>query len=179
MNELIDNREIYLPFLSEDIVNGFRTNYGSFDHYVCKLGIKQIFDNFLDDIFARYYTLLNTLRERMGIQAQAKLEELEERYQQLLESLGVYEALELLRMFLSCINNGVCDYSSTAENQMQEYEEKLLLSRTGESWIIDFSSKLVKYNENKNKLDAKIDETLLLIQNRSLEGIQRADVMIF
>lgn len=177
MNELIDNREIYLPFLSQETVEGFRTNYQSFDEQVCRLGVRKIFDNFLNDIFAKYHTMLMELKEKFDIQE--KLNRLVEQYEEILENNGVYDYLELLRQFLDCVNNGVCDYSATAENSLQEWEEKLNLIRNPEGWTVSYAKKLTKYDERKAKVDAKIDETIRLMNQKATDGIKRADVMVF
>lgn len=177
MNELTGPKhEIYLPFLTEQEVQQIRTNYELFEIKVCRVGIKGIVDGFMTDIFQRYYDLLQSYKLVMN--DQLRINELVERYNSILDEAGVYDTLNLIRQFLNCVNNGFCDYSKTAENILAEWEEKLMISRNSESWAVDLSKKLVKFDEKKAKLDAKIEETEKLIMQRARNAIKKEDVMI-
>lgn len=173
---LIDSSNGYLSFLDPGIRSSVSASYENFEKYVCVLGLRNIVDLFTTDMLSKLRIRLDSLRD--SLEDNLRLDELRDRYLAILERSGIFAMLNDLRKYLNC-GFSICNYAETANNKISDYVEKLALQDTGSSWDTDFDSLLDKYNKLNNEIGSKIDELIIIIDNRGFDrNIPRDKVMI-
>lgn len=173
---LVDSSYGYLSFLSPSVIATVSADYNAFEQYVCVLGLRNIVSLFTTDMLSRLRDQLVDLRDRL--EDNLRLDEIEERYLEILEDSGIFAMLNDLRKYLNC-GFAICNFAATANNKIADYVEKLSLSDTGSSWDVDLSSLLESYEELNIEIEDKIDSLIEIIDNEGFDrNIPRSNVML-
>lgn len=175
---LIDSSNGYLTFLDPNIRSQVSADYNLFEKYVCVLGLRNIVGTFTNDMLAKLRTRLVNLRNYL--EDNLRLDDMQEIYYRILERSGIFTMLNDLKKYLRC-GFAVCNFAATANNKISDYVEKLSLVETTTSagWSHNIDSLLGKYNSLNNKFTNKIDELILIIDNRGFDrNIPRDEIMI-
>ena len=173
VNLLVTEHEIYLPGLSQEIIDQLTSNFAAFEKYVCVLGIKGVINQYLDNVLADIQSRLAALRTMLV--DNLRLDELIAKYQKILDDSGILDRLEDLRTFLEC-GFGICNFAVTSRNKIDDYNDKLLLNDSG---IITLYSILTNVYTKNNEINTKIDSLMNLISTRDLGGVSRDKLVIF
>lgn len=171
----------YGDFIPNDIRNQISSNYELFEKHVCILGLRNLISSFVDSILASLRSRLIALRSMM--EDQLRLNELVALYEtalteNILGNYSIIELIDILRKFLNCAFY-TCDWASTASNKIADYTKKLALSDNGTTFSQNISSLLTNYYDLNDEINTKIDEIVLMIDNRRTKGIRKDETMIF
>lgn len=176
---LVQNSSVYLSFLDATTISQLSANYSLFEKHVCVLGLRRIVTNFTNDI-------LSDLRDRLielleDFQDALRLDELRDRYNEVLTDSGIFTLLNNLKKYRYCAW-AICNWSETANNKLDNYSDKLAISENNLSasgWGENIDSLLDGYDELEEEIEDKITELTTLIDSRNLErGIPRDETMI-
>ncbi len=174
---IVDSSLGYLSFLDATTRSQVSSDYALFEKHVCVLGLRNIVTNFTNDV-------LSQLRDRLvelfdELENQLRLDELKERYLEILENSGIFGLLNELKKFRNCYF-GICDWAATSTNKLEEYAEKLTISETDTSagWTENVDSLLDDYESIQTEIEDKINELIDLIDNRNpIRGIPKDETM--
>jgi hypothetical protein len=179
METLINNSEIYLSFLDSTTISQLSADYGLFEKYVCILGLRNIINNFTDNILEQFKNRLIELLSSM--EDALRLDELRYWYNNALINSGIFNYLNELQKFANC-SWEVCDWANTSVNKISDYTDKLAISLNNVSatgWGENIDSLLENYYDLDGELETKINDLIYLIDNRNPErGIPRDKLMI-
>lgn len=173
VNLLVNQHEIYLPGLSQEIIDELTSNFDAFERYVCVLGMKGIINQYLENVLADIQTQLEVLSTMLI--DNLRLDDFINKYQEILDSSGILERLEDLRLFLEC-GFGICNFAISSRNKIDDYNAKLLLDDTG---VIDLNSILTKVYTKNEEINTRIDYLTNLIGTRDLGGVPKDKLVIF
>lgn len=176
---LVDSSYGYLSFLDATTLSLVSADYSLFEKHVCILGLRQIVSNFTTDILAELRARLVVLQDELD--DQLRLDEIRERYLEILDDSGIFDLFNELKKFLLC-SFEVCDWASTAQNALDSYSDKLAVVNTsGSSWTDNIEATLLdNYNDLQDELDTKISDLISLIDNRNpTRGILKDEAMLF
>jgi len=143
---------------SKKQLEGIASKYEMFSNFVCYgpglgEGLKQLasmINQFLEDVLTFCTDKLDKLL--------SKILEAKEKFKELLKKLGVFELLDQLEAFTSCAL-GVCDFTYSAANAVEDYKARYYLVKTGDGW--EFNMDIMDELEaDKDSMAGQMSETL-------------------
>jgi hypothetical protein len=145
---------------SKSQLESIRKNYDGFAKWVCNgpglgEGLKQLADlinKFLEDVMLFCTKKLDAMT--------AKIWEAKEKLEELMRKLGLFELLDQLEAFMQC-SLGICDFTYSAMNAVEDYKTRYYLVKNGEAWEMnDNITESVMDNKNDmlSEMSAALDD---------------------
>jgi hypothetical protein len=170
VNLLVSPSTPYLDFVSPSVKAQLSANYDLFEANVCNLGIKRIVDVFSQEVLQDIIDAVTLLREQL--EDELRLDEMEEKYLEALNSSGILTLMDSLENYVNC-GFSICNFAVTSSNRIEEVADKLSLSVSGTSWTPDFDSMLEDYYVVRERMYTRIDEIIAGANSRVYKSVNR------
>lgn len=159
-----------------DVLN----NYEKWEKYVCKDGLGDLIDGWIDDALQTIYDQIMSLRDRLL--GALGIDELIDKYLQAVEESGIYDLLDQLDKFAQCAFE-ICDYVSTASNSSEDTLERLSMEKQGAGYVFVTTPLIESVYAKDEELNTRLDDMERLIQdylggtNNKPEGVSPDESM--
>lgn len=171
-----------IPLSVRNQIRGDSGVYGIFEQYVCKLSLRALLDNYVDQIILDLANILDDLRDQVtdALNIDSYIDQYEELLRTPIIGIGksVLELIDDLDKFAQCAF-GVCNFIYTASNKKSEIAEKLYIEKSGSDWVVNLKELTYEMDMLGEILLNKIDE-LSAFANKSKDkpnGVSSNDVM--
>lgn len=175
---------IFVKFISLSIRNQIRAGaYDIFEKYVCKLSLRSLLDNFIDNALLGIGDILVGLRQEL-LEA-LDISSLTDQYESLLQApipgLGksIFELMDELDKFAQCAF-GTCNFIYTSSNQQTDFATKAYIEKNNNDWVINLKDLTADMDKNGEILLNKIDELIAFATGSEDKpnGISSSQVML-
>lgn len=149
--------------------------YDVFEKFVCKLSLKAILDQFIDDLLSDIQDELDEMLRKLGI------EKIDEWIQQYFDAIVPFlRLMQNLDQFAQCAF-ATCNYVETSLNKQEDISKKLLLVRQGTGWSIAIDKVMSDVVQKEADLRRRISRLRIQVANPKFgsDGVQASDILKF
>lgn len=145
-----------------------RTTEEFFDEYVCKLSLRNLFENYFAGISDE---ILSRLDELLGILNSFSILDTVDKYLQSLQDTGILDLIDGLNKFNNCAFS-LCNVDAESANAKSDFASKLGITEQGGTWFVEVDDFLSDLLEKNTELNTRIANARLKVTNgRVTRGI--------